>query len=133
MIKLRRLCRSDRGAAAIETAFALPALIILIWMVVQLGLVFRAMSGIQHALGEGARLATIWPQPTDDQIEDRMEEVVYGIEPGTFTIHPPSPGLTAAGEAYLDLQVSYTQPTNLLLLPGPTISVSRSKRVWVAE
>jgi hypothetical protein len=132
-MKLRGLIRSERGAAVIEMAFALPALVILIWGVVQLGLMFRAMAGIQHSLGEGARLATIWPQPTDDQIEAKMEEVVYGIEPGTFTIHPPSPGLTGAGEAYLDLQVSYTQPTNLLLLPGPTISVSRSKRVWVSE
>jgi hypothetical protein len=131
---MRRILKSDeRGAAVIEMAFALPALIILIWMIVQLGLAFRAMAGIQHSLGEGARLATIWPQPTDDLIEARMAEVVYGIEPGTFTIHPPDPGLTAAGEAYLDLQVSYTQPTSLLLLPGPTINVSRSKRVWVAE
>lgn len=129
----RRLCSNDRGAAVIEMAFALPALIILIWMVVQLGMMFRAMAGIQHSLGEGARLATIWPQPTDDQIETKMEEVVYGIEPGVFTIHPPDPGLSDAGEAYLDLQVSYTQPTNLLLLPGPTISVSRSKRVWVSQ
>jgi hypothetical protein len=130
----RRLLQSDdRGAAAIEMAFALPALVVLIWMVVQLGMAFRAMSGIQHSLGEGARLATIWPQPTDDQIQDKMADVVYGIEPGVFTIHPPEPGLTAAGEAYLDLEVSYTQPTSLLLLPGPTINVSRSKRVWVAE
>jgi hypothetical protein len=28
--------------------------------------------------------------------------------------------------------VDYAQPTDLLLLPGPTITVSRSKRVWVA-
>ena len=132
MIKLRRLCRSDRGAAAIETAFALPALIILVWCVVQLGLVFRAMSGIQHALGEGARLATIWPQPTDDAIKARIEQVVYGIGPGTFTIDDPVPG-TDNGTAYIDLQVRYTQETNLLLLPGPTITVSRSKRVWVAD
>jgi Flp pilus assembly pilin Flp len=130
---LRRLKRDERGAAVIEMAFALPALIILIWTIVQLGMVFRAMAGIQHSLGEGARLATIWPQPTDDEIEERMGEVVYGIEPGTFTIHPPEPGLSDAAEPYLDLQVTYTQPTNLLLLPGPTITVSRSKRVWVAE
>ena len=132
-MKRRRLISNERGAAVIEMAFALPALVILIWGIVQLGLMFRAMAGIQHALGEGARLATIWPQPTDDAIEAKMGEVVYGIEPGNFTIHPPSPGLTGAGEAYLDLQVSYTQPTNLLLLPGPTISVSRSKRVCVSE
>ena len=130
---MRRLSRDESGAAVIEMAFALPALVILIWGIVQLGMAFRAISGIQHALGEGARLATIWPQPTDDAIEARMEEVVYGIEPGTFTIHPPDAGLSPAGEAYLDLKVSYTQPTNLLLLPGPTISVERSKRVWVSE
>jgi hypothetical protein len=132
-MKSRFLSRDNRGVAAIEMAFALPTLVIMIWMIVQLGLAFRAISGIQHALGEGARLATIWPQPTDDQIEAKMEDMVYGIEPGTFTIHPPEAGLSDAGEAFLDLKVTYTQPTNLLLLPGPTITVERSKRVWVAE
>jgi Flp pilus assembly protein TadG len=129
---LRALRRDERGAAVIETAFALPALIIMVWAVVQLGLVFRAMSGIQHALGEGARLATLYPQPTDDAIHDKIEAAVYGIGPGTFTIEEPVPG-TDNGSAYLDLEVSYTQQTDMLFLPGPTITVSRSKRVWVAE
>ena len=44
---LKRLKRDESGAAVIELAFALPILIILIWMIVQLGLVLRAMSGIQ--------------------------------------------------------------------------------------
>jgi len=126
------LRRDERGAALIETAFALPALIVMVWAVVQLGLVFRAMSGIQHALGEGARLATLWPQPTDDAIHDKIEAAVYGIGPGEFTIEDPVPG-TDNGSAFLDLQVSYTQETDMLFLPGPTITVSRSKRVWVAE
>jgi Flp pilus assembly protein TadG len=129
---LGTLRRDERGAAVIETAFALPALIIMVWAVVQLGLVFRAMSGIQHALGEGARLATLYPQPSDDAIHDKIEDVVYGIGPGTFTIEEPVPG-TENGSAYLDLEVSYTQETDMLFLPGPTITVSRSKRVWVAE
>ena len=132
MKKFSTLRRDESGAVAIETAFALPALIIMVWAVVQLGLVFRAMSGIQHALGEGARLATLYPQPTDDAIRDRIEDVVYGIGPGTFTIEEPVPG-TENGSAYLDLEVSYTQETDMLFLPGPTITVSRSKRVWVAE
>lgn len=129
---LRSIRRDERGAALIETAFALPALIVMVWAVVQLGLVFRAMSGIQHALGEGARLATIYPQPDDDAIHDKIEEAVYGIGPGEFDIKDPVPG-TENGSAYIDLEVTYTQPTDLLFLPGPTISVSRSKRVWVAE
>ena len=43
---LKKIRRNQDGVAVIEMAFALPALIVLMWMIVQLGLVFRAMSGI---------------------------------------------------------------------------------------
>lgn len=127
-----RLVRNEKGVAVIEMAFTLPILIMLLWMIVQLGLVFRAMSGIQHALGEGARVATLWPVPETDAVNDKMLDVVFGIGPGTFDIPAPVAG-TADGSSYLDLQVTYTQVTDLLIVPGPTITVARSKRVWVAE
>ena len=56
---------------------------------------------------------------------------MYGIGPGSFAIATPTTG-NADGANYMDLRVTYTQATDLLLFPGPTISVSRSKRVWVA-
>ncbi|HET9336543.1 MAG TPA: TadE/TadG family type IV pilus assembly protein [Sphingomicrobium sp.] len=132
MILCKRLRRDERGAAVIEMAFALPVLIMLIWMIIQLGLVFRAMSGIQHALGEGARAATLWPVPATSTIQAKMNAAVYGIKPGTFNIPAPTAG-NADGSDYLDLKVTYTQPTDLIFIPGPTITVSRSKRVWKAE
>src|SRR5262245_46429611 len=89
---LKRIRRDEGGAAVIEMAFALPILIILIWMIVQLGLVLRAMSGIQHSLGEGARLATIWPVPSVDTIRTKMNAAVYGIGPGDFDIPTPVAG-----------------------------------------
>jgi Flp pilus assembly pilin Flp len=132
MRMLRKLRRNERGAAVIEMAFALPALIMLMWMIVQLGLVFRAMSGIQHGLGEGARMATLFPKPSDTAIHDKIAGAVYGIGPGNFDISPPVTG-TADGATYMDLEVTYTQSTDLLIIPGPDISVSRSKRVWIAS
>jgi len=123
-----RLKRDDRGATAVETAFALPIFIIMLWAMIQFGLMFRAMAGIQHALGEGARLATIFPRPTDAAIKARISAKVYGIQPGVFTV--PNP---VEGTGYLDLSVNYVQPTSLLLLPGPTINVTRTKRVWIAS
>lgn len=132
MMRFKSLRRDTNGAAVIEMAFALPAFIIMLWMIVQMGLVFRAMSGIQHALGEGARAATIWPVPDTTTIQDRMNDAVYGIGPGDFVIPTPTEG-TADGSQYLDLSVTYTQETDLLLMPGPTITVARSKRVWKAE
>jgi len=131
MRMMRNLRRDRRGVAVIELAFALPVLIIMMWVIIQLGLVFRAMSGIQHGLGEGARFATLYPKPSDAAIKTKITTTVYGIGPGSFTIPTPVSG-TADGANYLDLKVTYTQPTDLLLLRGPTITVSRSKRVWIA-
>ena len=128
----KRLHRDERGAAVIEMAFGLPILIMLLWMIIQLGFAFRAMSGLQHSLGEGARVATLWPVPSKDVVKAKMEAAVYGIKPGTFVI-PAAVSGTADGSNYLDLQVTYTQKTDLIIIPGPTINVSRSKRVWVAE
>ena len=127
----RQLARNERGAAAIEIAVALPALIILMWTIVQAGLVFRAMSGIQHGLGEGARYATLFPQPDAAAIKSKISATVYGIGPGHFTIASPVAGALDGGK-YLDLTVTYSQDTDLLIIPGPTISVSRSKRVWTS-
>ncbi len=124
----RRIRRDERGVAVLEMALALPALIVLIWGIAQLGMVYRAMSGIQHALGEGARLATIFPTPSIDAVTQRIEDKVYGIGPGTFEIDDP-----AVCPGFMILNVTYTQPTDLLLFPGPTITVARSKRVWVAS
>jgi Flp pilus assembly protein TadG len=139
MMLRRRLIRNQRGAAAVEMAFALPVLIVLVWMFVQLAQVYRAMAGIQQALGEGARYATLClspttsgcSAPTTDQVKTKINDSVYGIGPGTFTVATPTTGTDGTGN-YYDLTVQYTQPTTLLLFPGPTINVSRSKRVWVA-
>lgn len=140
-MKLRRgIIRNQEGAAVIEMAFALPILIVLVWMFVQLAQIYRAMAGIQQALGEGARYATLCLNPTTTgcatptaaQIKTRINDSVYGIGPGTFTVPTPAPGNDGGTGNYYDLTVSYTQPTSLMLFPGPTINVSRSKRVWVA-
>jgi Flp pilus assembly pilin Flp len=132
---LRRLLRDERGATIVEFAFAFPALVVLIYCVAQLGMIYRAMSGIQHALGEGARVATVWKKPavSETEIRTEMNEAVFGIGPGTFTIPTPSGGVTSAGTPYLDLTVTYTQPTSLLLFPGPTVNVTRTKRVYIAS
>lgn len=135
----RSIRRDEQGVAIIEMAFALPVLIVMIWMFVQLAQVYRALAGIQQALGEGARYATLCltptasgcTSPTAPQVVTKIQDSVYGIGPGTFP--PPTVTPNSAGTAkYYDLTVTYSQPTSLLLFPGPTINVSRSKRVWIA-
>ena len=134
-----RLPADESGAAAVEMAFAIPVLIVMIWAFVQLAEVYRAVAGIQQALGEGARYATLClsqsatgcTAPTAAQIKTKINDSVYGIGPGTFTVSDPASG-TSGTAKYYDLTVSYSQPTDLLMFPGPTMSITRSKRVWIS-
>jgi hypothetical protein len=139
MMFRRLLVRDQNGAATVEMAFALPILIVMIWMFVQLAQIYRALAGIQQGLGEGARYATLClnpsslgcEAPTAASIKSKISASVYGVGPGTFTVANPVSG-TSGTSQYYDLKVTYSQPTSLLLFPGPTINVTRSKRVWTA-
>ena len=73
MTRLFRTLRKDsEGAAAIEFAIAVPVLTVMIWGMFQIGLIFQANAGMQHALGEAARYATIFPTPSDTQLQTRI-------------------------------------------------------------
>ena len=62
MLKILR--RDEEGAAAIEFAIAVPILVTMLYGIFQVGLLFQANAGMQHALGEGARYATLCLSPT---------------------------------------------------------------------
>lgn len=123
-----RLLRDQRGAAAIEMAIALPVLILIIYGIFRIGLLFEANAGMQHALGEGARLATLFPTPTDTQITTRMNARLFGNGYGSFTVAAPTTSVTADSKT---LTITYTTPMDFLLLPGPTVTMTRSKVVYL--
>ena len=134
MIKLSLLRRDDRGAAAIEMAIALPVLVAMIYGLFQVGLLYQANAGMQHALGEGARVATLYERytsnnvPTDAAIKSRMTSKLFGKGDGTFTVNDP-----VTGTGYKDLSISYTKKMNFLFFNGPTITLNRSKRAYTVN
>lgn len=127
------LKRNESGAAAIEMAIALPVLVAMIYGLFQVGLLYQANAGMQHALGEGARYATLCitsgstcTAPTDTQIKTRISSKLFGKGDGTFTVNDPVPGT-----GYRDLSVRYSKKMNFLFFNGPTITLNRSKRAYV--
>lgn len=133
MTMLRILKRNEEGAAAIEMAIALPVLVTMIYGLFQVGLLYQANAGMQHALGEGARYATLCitsgsacTAPTDAQIKTRITSKLFGKGDGTFTVNDPVPGT-----GYRDLSVRYSKRMNFLFINGPTITLNRSKRAYV--
>jgi Flp pilus assembly protein TadG len=141
------LHRDERGVAATEMALALPVLITMIYGIFQVGLLYQANAGMQHALGEGARLATlcvptsvvvvsgsststktVCMAPPDTAIKNRMTAKLFGKGDGAFTVNDP---VKATG--YRDLSVSYTKKMNFIFFPGPTITLNRSKRAYIVD
>ena len=131
------LLRDSRGSAAVEFAVSVPVLIFMIWGIFQVAMVLQAQAGIQQAMGEGARLATIFnpatnARPTNAQISSKIVNAKFGIRNGTW--HTPSIDTTneAAG-GYIVIGVQYDVPTNFLFFTGPTITLSDSKRVYIQK
>ena len=136
MKRLSRLLSDTRGAGIVEFALILPALMLFVYGIFIVGQLFQANAGMQHALGEGARYATLCLNPTpsmgctvpsNTQIQSVITSKVFGTGSGTFTVATP-----VAGTGYRDLSVTYTMPMDFLLISGPTVSITRSKRVYVA-
>ena len=130
---LKLLKRDERGVAVIEIAIVLPVLILFIYGIFQIGILYQANAGMQHALGEGARYATLClspdpcENPTATQVQAEINANVFGTKPGTFTVPTPT---VASGE--MTLTVNYSQPMNFLFFPGPTVTMSRTKKVYLA-
>ena len=132
---LQLLKRDQRGVAVIEMAIILPVLILFIYGIFQVGILYQANAGMQHALGEGARLATLCRPistggcnvPTDTEIQNRINSTVFGTRPGTFNVPAPT-----TSNRVMTLTVNYSQPMNFIFFPGPTINLTRTKVIYLA-
>jgi Flp pilus assembly protein TadG len=130
MIGRKYLRFNERGAAAIELALSFPILILMIYGIFTLGQLFEASAGMQHALGEAARYATLYPTPTDTQIAAKVTAKKFGTSRGTLS----TPAITTdAAGGYKTISLTYSQPTDFLFFDGPTVTLTRSKRVYVAS
>lgn len=126
---IRKLRQSESGASAVQFALAAPVLITMMWGIFQFGVLFGSDAGMQHALGEGARYATIWPTPTDTQIKTRMDDKLFKMGYGTFVIDNPDRNTT---NGYIDLKVTYQFTPNLLFFTLPQVTLTRTKRAYTS-
>ena len=124
---MKRITQDETGGAVVEMAFALPILLTFVYGIFQLGVIFAANAGMQHALGEGARFATLYPSPSDADIKAKMEGKLFGTKVGKYTVADPT------GTAnYKDLQVTYKVTPNFLFFKLPEVTVNRTKRVYLS-
>lgn len=124
-----RLARDDRGIAAAEFAMMAPLVLLLLFMVINLGLLFEAYNGVQHAVGEGARYATIYPRPSDDQITTVIQNAQFGLDPNLVSAPTYTHG-NSNGIDYVDVTLSYQAPVSFPLFTMPAVPLSYTKRAY---
>ena len=134
-MKLLRPLRDEQGSTAIEFAIAIPVLISMIWGMFQVSLLLQSNAGVEQALGEGARYATIFNvatggRPTNDQISNKITGAKFGTGLGTWQ-NPVINTDHEASDGYITISVQYNVATNFLFFAGPNVTIAKSKRVYI--
>lgn len=126
---MNRLFRDIRGATTLELAVILPVFLMLVFGIMQLGMVFQGQASMSHALGEGARMATIYPTPTDAVIKKKMEDEAFSSGNfGTYEVSNPS-----RTGIFMTLKVKYTMPMNFFMMPLPDVVLVKEKVVYTSS
>ena len=129
---MMRLARDERGAAAIQFVLALPPFIMLLMGALQIGIIACARTGLQHAVDEGARYASIYPAPSSSDIIAKVKSREFGLDPA-YTNDPTVTQGTQYGVNYLEITMTYSRPLNFIVYQTPSLSVSYTRRAYCAS
>lgn len=130
---IRKLRRERDGATAVEFALIAPILITMMLGVMNFGLYLYFQNSISTAVDEAARSATIYPTPSDTEIEANFDEALltsasYGSA-GIAVTH----GKTSADIAYVDMVASGSYRINLIFLDLGTLPVRVERRSFTSS
>ena len=110
-LRVARL-RGERGATAVEFAFILPLLIVLVLGIAEFGRAFQVSGTLSAAAREGVRVMALQNDPTAARNAVRnaaptLDPVVTNAQ---ITITPASCPVTGAGNTTVRLTVTYPLP-----------------------
>ena len=133
---LSKLKHDTRGLSAVEFAFIAPVLVTFLVGLAQLGTLYFANTGLASAVGEGARFATLWPRPTNDQIIARITDRRFGLDPTYITAPTVTAATTAEraaneGRNFLDIQMSYQVRLDFIFFQASPITITERRRAFV--
>jgi Flp pilus assembly protein TadG len=125
----RHLRRDRRAVAAIEFALVAPLFMMLVIGILQAGMALYASAGLRNGVEAAARLAQIYPRPSDTQISAAVASNAFGLNGAQLSTPVLTHG-TANGSDYVDITASYAFRLNYLFLPGGSITLSHTRRAY---
>ena len=128
---LRGLSADCRGAGVLEFALVAPVLFAMLLGIVMLGLVFFAQAGLRGTVEDAARYATLWPRPTEAQIQARMTAKRFGMNPANI-IAPTITFTTNSTPNYVTITMGYNVNLNYVI-GSNTITLTETRRAYVTS
>jgi Flp pilus assembly protein TadG len=125
---LTALRRSRSGATAAEFAMVLPLFLMFVFAFIGIGSVFWANAGLRHAVGEGARVATLFPRRDNNAIIAAIQANSFGLA-GVMTTPNISSG-TANSQDFVDITVTVRPRFDLFFIEVSPITFTESRRVY---
>lgn len=123
--------RADRrGAAAAEFAIGVPIFMLMIFACFQFGSLFLANAGLQNAVGEGARMATLWPRRSAADITAEINASRFGLVPANLS----APQLTygsSAGQDFVDVTMTYTVRLDFIFFSVDGVTLRQTRRAYL--
>ncbi|WP_313669829.1 TadE/TadG family type IV pilus assembly protein [Sandarakinorhabdus sp.] len=125
---LRSVARNRSGATAAEFAMTLPLFLAFVFVFFGIGAVFWANAGLRHSVGEGARMATLFPLRSNTAIANTILDNSFGLG-GVMTQPTITPG-TANGQNFVDITVTVNPRFNLFFIEVEPITMTETRRVY---
>ncbi|MGH2691235.1 MAG: TadE/TadG family type IV pilus assembly protein [Actinomycetota bacterium] len=114
----------DAGASAVEFALVLPVLILLVFGIVQFGIAYNRVQGLQAAAREGARLASIGASFTEIQTRARAAQNLFdGLDVSVATTPSTSGSTRPCASAGIGNEVKVTASVSSSSNPEYRISI----------
>lgn len=124
-----RLVRNERGVSAVEFALVAPVLFAFIIAISQLGLLFFANAGLKNALDDGARLASLFPQPTKADVTARITAKRFGINPA-YLVGPNYSKGASNGATFAEITLTYNAPLDFIFYRPGAFTLSQTRRIY---
>jgi Flp pilus assembly protein TadG len=109
---MRNRLRNERGASAVEFAFIVPLLIVLVLGIAEFGRAFQVQGTLSAAAREGVRLMALQNDPAAAKaaVRNAATSLNPGITDAQITITPTSCPVVNAGSTTVKLTIKYPMP-----------------------
>jgi Flp pilus assembly protein TadG len=125
---LTRLSRSRSGATAAEFTLVLPLFLMFVFAFFSIGGIYWANAGLTHGIGEGARVATLFPRRSNAEIQAAIQNNSFGV--GSIMSMPTITAGTANAQDFVDIQATVSPEFDLLFIDVAPVTITERRRAY---